>query len=313
MVASVQDDARLGRRVALAGLGASAVLAATNIIVGLKFQSTSIFATGVEFAGDVLASGLVLVGMTVAARPADDNHPYGHGRLETLAAFVIGLALSAGGAGICWNSIQEVGAVHPPPPTTAAAALVLAIAVRGVMSIVKFRVGRRIRSASLLADAWNDSVDILAACAALTAVGLTIYDNDRFRAADHYGGFVVGVIVIVTGLRVLRDASLELIDTMPDEHLIAQVRAVAIGVPGVRGVDKAFARKTGLRYHVDLHIEVDPAMSVADAHIAGGHVRRRVRAELGWVADVLVHVEPSRAESGNRREDGVDFEGARST
>ena len=293
MVNPSGSDARTGQRVALAGILASVCLAVMNIAVGLMTQSTSVFATGVEFAGDVLASIVVLFGLIAATRPPDDDHPYGHGRIETLAAFVVGMVLSIGGAGICWNSLQEVGAQHPPPAMTAIAALTGAIVVRGVMSVIKFRVGRRIRSTSLVADAWNDAVDILSAGAALTAVALTIYDSARFMAADHYGGFVVGIVVIGTGLRVLRDASLELMDTMPDQQMMDKLKATVLTVPGVRGVDKAYARKTGMSYHVDLHIEVDPEMSVADAHAVAGRVRHQVRGELGWVADVLVHVEPA--------------------
>src|SRR6187200_1081345 len=271
-----QAAARTGQRVALAGIVASAFLASLNLVAGIVSQSTSVFATGLEFAGDVLASTVVFIGMLVAARPADANHPYGHGRMETLSAFVVGMVLSAGGAGICWNSLQAVGAIHSPPGALAVVALVCAIVVRGVMSTIKFRVGRRIRSSSLLADAWNDAVDILSASAALTAVGLTIYDFERFRAADHYGGFVVGIVVIITGLRVLRDASLELMDTMPDARMMELVRRAALAVDGVRGVDKAYARKTGLPYHVDLHIEVDRGLSVVAAHDIGGQVRARI-------------------------------------
>jgi len=287
-----RPEARAGRRVALAGICASVVLAAMNLVVGVWSQSAAVFATGVEFAGDVLASTVVLFGLVAAAKPPDDNHPYGHGRIETLAAFVVGLVLCAGGAGICWNALQAVGDRHAPPSLGAIMALVVAIAVRAVMSVLKFRVGRRIRSSSLVADAWNDAVDILSAGAALLAVALAVYDSERFLAADHYGAFVVGVVVVVTGLRVLRDASLELMDTMPDPPMMARVRATALDVEGVGGVDKAYARKTGMSYHVDLHIEVDPAMSVAAAHAVAGQVRHRVRADLPWVADVLVHVEP---------------------
>ena len=161
------------------------------------------------------------------------------------------------------------------------------------MSSVKFRAGRRLRSSALIADAWNDAVDILSASAALIAVALATYDPVRFLAADHYGGFAVGVIVIATGVRVIRDATLELVDTMPDADRVAQLRGVAASVPGVAGVDKAFARKTGFTWHVDIHVEVDPAMTVAASHEIAGAVRRRVRSEVRWVADVLVHVEPA--------------------
>ena len=292
MQPAVDRDVRVGRVVALAGIAASAVLAALNISVGLYVQSTSVFATGVEFAGDVLASAVVLVGLIVAGKPADENHPYGHGRIESLAAFVVGLILVCGGIGVCWNALQAVGEHHPPPSSLALVVLVIAVAVRGTMSALKFRIGRRIGSGSLVADAWNDAVDILGALVALVAVWLATH-GDRFLAADHYGGFGVGVIVIATGIRVIRDATLELVDTMPDADRVAQLRGVAASVPGVAGVDKAFARKTGFTWHVDIHVEVDPAMTVAASHEIAGAVRRRVRSEVRWVADVLVHVEPA--------------------
>jgi len=287
------NDAQTGRLVALAGICASATLAALNIVVGILTHSTSVLATGIEFAGDVIASAVVFLGMVVAVRPADENHPYGHGRVETLSAFIVGLVLATGGVGIGWNSLHAVGASHPPPGTAAVVALLVAIVVRGIMSGIKFRAGRRIGSAALVADAWNDTVDILAAAVALTAVGLAIYDRQRFLAADHYGGFAVGVIVILTGLRVLRDASLELMDTMPGGDMIERIRATAAAVPGVEGIDKSYARKTGFKYHVDLHIEVDPGLTVEASHAIAGEVRSRAKAQLGWVADVLVHVEPA--------------------
>ena len=295
--ASRQDEYRTGRRVATAGIVASAVLATSNIVVGMLTQSTSVVATGLEFAGDVFASTVVMLGMIVAGRPPDENHPYGHGRVETLAGFVVGMLLVAGGAGICWNSLQSVGEHHPPPSSAAIVVLVVAIGTRGAMSVIKFRIGRRIGSTSLVADAWNDTVDILAATTALTAVALTMYDPRRFLAADHYGGFAVGIIVVLTGVRVMRDASLELMDTMPRRDMIERVRRVAAGVPGVLGLEKIYARKTGLAYHVDLHIEVEPSLSVEEGHAIAGRVRTQVKDELGWVADVLVHVEPARRQS----------------
>jgi cation diffusion facilitator family transporter len=287
------SDIRRLRLVAFAGIVASLLLAVLNIVVGVTANSRSVLATGIEFAGDVLASTLVLIGIIVASKPADDQHPYGHGRVETLSAFVLGLILMAAGAVVSWNSLQGVGERHAAPDVMAVGALVCAIALRAVMATIKFRVGRQHVSAALVADAWNDTVDILAATTALVAVGLAMYDT-RFLAADHYGGFAVGVIVVLTGLRVLRDASLELMDTMPADDKIDDIRRVAMSVDGVRGVDKTYARKTGFAYHVDLHIEVDPRMTVAASHQIAGHVRSLVRERLPWVADVLVHVEPER-------------------
>lgn len=286
-------DYRAARKVAAAGVTVSALLAAANIIVGLMAGSSSVLAAGVEFLGDVLASAVVLAGMLVASKPPDINHPYGHGRFELLAGLAVGGVLAAGGAGLCYTSLQRASDVHPPPGAYAVWPLVAAIVLRSVMSAVKFRVGRRIGSESLVADAWNDAVDILSALAALVALGLTLYDPTRFLAADHFGGFAVGLVVIFTGLRVMRDTSLHLMDTMPAAELMAQIRNAALGVPGVHGVEKCFARKTGLKYHVDLHLEVDPSITVWESHQIATDVRFRIRKLLPWVADVLVHVEPS--------------------
>jgi cation diffusion facilitator family transporter len=287
------DNFRTGRRVAIAGLAASALLASLNVVVGIVAHSTSVLALGVEFAFDVIASSIVLIGLTVGARPADAEHPYGHGRIEMLAGFFVGVMVFAGGGAICYYSLRSIGMAHVPPGPAAVAGLLVAIVLRGVLFVVKVRVGRRIGSASLVADAWNDAVDILSALAALTAVGLTLWDPDRFLSADRYGGFVVGVIVIATGIRIIRETSLELVDTMPDAAAADQLRRIAATVPGVIGLEKVYARKTGLQYHVDLHIQVDPALTVAASHAIAGHVRATIRQTLPWVADVLVHIEPA--------------------
>ena len=245
---------------------ASAVLASGNVIVGLCAGSTSVVAAGLEFAGDVVASTLVLVGMLIASRPADSDHPYGHGRYETLAGLVVGIILAAGGVGICWRSLQNASEAHAPPRAYAVWPPLGAILIRSVMSTVKFKVGRRIHSVSLVADAWNDAVDILSAIAALVALGLTLYNPSQFLAADHYGGFVIGLVVIFTGLRVMRDTSLDLTDAITDSDLLQQIRRVALSVPGVLGVEKCFARKTGLQFHVDLHVEIDANLTVWESH-----------------------------------------------
>jgi len=180
------ENLRLGQRVAGASILASCVLSAGNIWVGYAAGSTSVLAAGFEFLGDVLASILVLVGMILAAKPADADHPYGHGRIEILAGLSVGIILAAGGLGICFRSLQKITEVHPPPEVYSIWPLLAAIVIRTGMSTLKFRVGGRIGSASLAADAWNDAVDILSAAAALCALGLTLYDPVQFLPADHY-------------------------------------------------------------------------------------------------------------------------------
>ena len=233
-----------------------------------------------------------MLGFIVAARPADEDHPYGHGRFETLTGLTVGFILIVGGIGICIRSLRAAGQVHAPPAAYAIWPLVLSIVVKAVLATSKFRYGWKIGSAALVADAWNDSVDILSAAAAMTALGLTLYDPARFLAADHYGGFAVGVIVIFTGLFVAKDTAARLTDVMPKPEMMTEIRQAALGVPGVLGVEKCFARSTGLQYHVDLHLEVDPNMTVQQSHEIATVVRFKIRENFDWVADVLVHVEP---------------------
>jgi cation diffusion facilitator family transporter len=282
-----------GQRIAALGMLVSALLAIIKIVAGLMGHSTAVLSDGLESAGDVFASGLVLLGLSLAAKPADEDHPYGHGRAETLSGLLIGLVLTAGGALICFAALERLGHARMAPASFVVWPLVASLAAKGAMSIFKFRYGRRIGSSALTADAWNDAMDCLSALAALTGVGLALRDPVHFLDADQYGGFVVGLIVVWIGLRVAWDTALQLMDTMPSENLMSQVRAVAVTVAGVRGVEKCFARKTGLRYHVDLHLEVDPEMTVRQSHDIAHRVRLRIRERLSWVADVLVHVEPA--------------------
>ena len=287
------SNLQIGKRVALISILVSALLAVGKIVIGWLAGSTSVIADGVESAGDVVASGFIALGFMIAARPADEDHPYGYGRYETVTGLLVGIILFLGGIGICYRSLQHVGAVHAPPAAYGFIPLLISLIAKAVLSAVKFRVGRRIYSAAITADAWNDFVDIISACAAMTALGLTLWDPSRFLAADHYGGFAVGLIVIFMGLRVAKDTSARLTDAMPDPNLLDQIRQVALDVPGTAGVEKLFARNAGLQYHVDLHLEVAPEMTVRRAHEIANDVRFAIRRQLKWVADVLVHVEPT--------------------
>jgi cation diffusion facilitator family transporter len=282
-----------GQRLAIAGMLVSGALAVVKVVFGLRGHSTAVVADGLESASDVFASGFVLLGLTLAAKPADEDHPYGHGRAEILTGLLIGLVLTAAGALISFGSAQQIGTPHPGVQSWVVWPLVASLLAKATLATLKFRTGRRMQSDALIADAWNDSMDTLSAVAALSAVGLALADPARFVDADRVGGFVVGLIVILVGVRVARSTALQLMDTMPDDRHMDEIRAAAAGVPGVRGIEKCYARKTGLRYHVDLHLEVDPEMTVRQSHYLAHQVRERIVESLDWVADVLVHVEPA--------------------
>lgn len=282
---------RLARRVAIASIVVSAILASVKITVGVAAGSVSLVSDGFESAADFFTSGLVLLGLWIASKPPDREHPYGHGRLEILIGLAIGVILVASGTTISLRALEERHILHRPA-FYAVWPLIASIVIKSILGLSKFRMGRRTGSSGMAADAWNDAMDVLSGSVALIAVLLSFYWPFQMSPADHYGGFIIGLIVIAMGFRVARETVLHLMDTMPDEKQMSQIRDAGMRVQGVRGIEKCFARKTGLRYHVDLHLEVDPDMTVRASHEIASAVKNRIKSDLNWVEDVLVHVEP---------------------
>lgn len=274
----------------MVSIAISAALSSVKIIVGLAAHSVALVSDGFESAADILMSGLVLFGLWVAAKPADDDHPYGHGRFEILTGLAIGAVLAAAGAGISWRAIAERNDQHTPE-AFALWPLIGATILKAILWTVKMRIGKKSGSVALSADAWNDAVDMCSGIVALIAVALSVF-VPGMHSADHWGGFAVGLFVIFFGLRVVRETALQLMDTMPEGQRMDEIRLVALRVPGALGIEKCFARKTGLRYHVDLHLEVDPDLTVRASHDIATAVRLALRKDVDWVEDVLVHVEP---------------------
>lgn len=280
------------RRIAILGMVVSSFLAILKITAGIVAHSAAVSADGFESAADVFTSGMVFVGLTLAARPADENHPYGHGRVEILTGLLLGFLLACAGCAIAWHGITGAADEIQAPAAWAVWPLVLSIIAKSWLLRVKARYGRQLGSSSLLADAVNDGIDVLSGLVALGALSLTLFDPARFLRADHFGAFAVGLIVVASACRVMYESAMQLMDTMPDERSMLKIREVALSVRDVAGVEKCYARKTGLRYHVDLHLEVDPEITVRASHEIARRVRDRIRDQLPWVADVLVHVEP---------------------
>ncbi len=287
-----EREETIGRRIALLSVSVGIVLALAKILIGMRAGSASVVSDGMEAAGDALSSAIVYAGLWLASKPPDYEHPYGHGRYETLAGLAVGAMLLLAGAAIFWNGLVHLGdrsalkayALYP---------LAAAVFLKVGLSVMKFRVGKRIKSMALEADAWHDITDLLSTGVALGAVGLTLVDPIRFGMADHVGGIIIGTIIFFLSVQVVRRTVLQLLDTMPEAGKMGEIREVALAVPGTLGIEKCFARRTGLKYHVDLHLEVDPEMTVRESHEIATEVKLAVKSQLRWVADVLVHVEPS--------------------
>lgn len=287
----VARSERIGRRLALLSVVVGTLLAVVNIAVGLLAHSTALVSDGFENGADVFSSGIVFFGLLLASRPPDQNHPYGHGRYETLAGLAVGGLLLLTGVGIFWRSFETLDRSQPPQEF-ALYPLCVAAVVKMVLAVSKKRVGRRIGSSALEADAWHDVTDLLSTAVAFCAIGLVLLDPIRFGAADHVGGMAIGLIVVFVAVRLVWNTVAYLTDTMPGHELMEQIRPVALTIPGAMDIEKCYARRTGMKYHVDLHLEVDPELTVRQSHSIAEQVRIAIRDRLSWVADVLVHVEP---------------------
>jgi cation diffusion facilitator family transporter len=288
----------LAKRVTTIGIIVSSLLALTKIVVGHFAHSAALFADGIENAGDLFGSGIVLFALHVASQPADAERPYGHGRSETIAGLVLGLILGASGLFICFRSVRTLHDLAHRPEFFAIWPLIASTLIKSFVAAAKFTYGRRLESAALIADARHEGVDILSGVVAFIALSLSLYDPDHFGPADHWGGFAVGFIILYTAWYIVRETGSELMDVMPEQERIEEIRRVAMEVGGVLGVEKVRARNIGLTWHVELHLELSPVMTVKDAREIASQARFAVREHLDWVADVIVHIEPF---SGNAR------------
>jgi cation diffusion facilitator family transporter len=282
----------VGRRIALVSVTIGLLLSVVKIWVGLAAGSAAVVSDGIEAGGDVLSSVIVYAGLWIASKPPDHEHPYGHGRYEILAGLAVGAILLLSAAAIFWHSVTSLSQPSAAMQPYALYPLIIAVVLKCALAAVKFRTGRRIASTSLQADAWHDITDLLSTSVALFVVVLTLVNPRRFGAADHLGGMLIGIIVFFLSIRVVLRTIDHLVDTMPEPAMMNQVYAAALRVPGAVAIEKCFARRTGLKYHVDLHLEVDPDMTVRESHAIAAAVKANVKDTVDWVADVLVHVEP---------------------
>lgn len=290
----IADSYKYAKRGAWVGIAVKLVLAAGFGAAGVFGRSTSLLAAAADSLGDVLSSAVVLVGLTIAAYLPDREHPYGHGKAEPVAGKVVTIILIMMGLGVLWKSVGGLieEDVHAPPAGFTAYIAAIGVLVHEVLFRYQYRVGKKVGSISLQAAAWNYRSDALASLVALIGVAGAIMGGPRWAFLDHAAGGIIALIILYVGVRLFRQTSLELMDTRLPEDQMANIRAIIENVDGVLGVDLIRARKSGLVIFLDVHIEVDKALTVEAGHRIASGVRERVRTEIPEVADVLVHVEP---------------------
>jgi cation diffusion facilitator family transporter len=242
--------------------------------------------------GDTLTSGALLGALILAQRPPNPDHPYGYTRAETVAGSSTALLLILSAVWIAWEALSPFSPESQSPETyTLLIAAASAVLKEGLYQY-KIRVARRTGSSALLASAWDHRLDALSSLVVVAGVALAKWGGPAWHWADHVAALVVAVTIFWVGLSLFWSNLHELLDRQADPELVDKVRGEASAVPGVRGVEKLLVRKTGLEYLVDIHVEVDPDMTVRDSHAIAHAVKDQVMHRLSLIKDVLVHIEP---------------------
>lgn len=303
--ASHEPDAQtVARRATWIGVAANVFLSAIKLAGGILGRSAALVADGFHSLSDVLSSLIILVGLHIAAQPADDEHPYGHGKAEAIAGKLVSLLLMALAVTMAWNSISSLRGEPPAPPAPFALGIIIvSIAVKEGLFQYKIRLATRIGSTALMADAWHHRSDAVSSVVALAGVALTLLGGPAWHVMDHVAALGIAVIIFWVGVKVFREASSELLDGVIHGPKVKAIVASARAVDGVSGTEKVFVRKSGLDQYVDIHVEVDPDMSVREAHRIASRVRDRVCADHDAVKGVMVHIEPSPEDSGSDQVD----------
>jgi len=278
-------------RISILGLTASAVLAIVKLLAGLAGNSYALVADAVESMADIFASAVVWSGLRIAARPPDRDHPYGHGKAEPLAALIVALMLVGAGVGIALQAVREIiTPQHAPAGFTLWVLLGVVLVKEGLFRIMR-RVARSTQSTAVLTDAWHQRSDAITSAAAALGISVALVGGEGYEAADDWAALFASAVILYNAWRLARQPLRELMDAEPTE-IIEQVRAVAAAVPGIEGVEKVFARKSGMRYLVDMHVEVDPDIPVREAHRLAHDAKDAILAAVPTIQDVLMHIEP---------------------
>jgi cation diffusion facilitator family transporter len=287
-----QHPASHGLRSTFAGIIVNVCLAAIKGIAGVVGHSYALIADAIESLTDVFSSLIVYVGLRVAMRPPDANHPYGHGKAEPMAAVIVSIGLLFAAAAIAFESIHEIRTPHTMPAAFTLLVLPIVVLAKEVMFRFVNRVGNSIESGAVKADAWHHRSDALTSVMAFAGIAIARLGGPGWESADDWAALVASGVIVANAVMMLRPAIHELGDALPGTRLTQEIRPVATSVPGVIDIEKCFVRKMGFDYYVDLHVVVDGDLPVRRGHRIAHEVKDALKAAYPRVADVLVHIEP---------------------
>jgi cation diffusion facilitator family transporter len=281
-----------GLRATFAGMAVNVVLSGAKLAAGIVGHSHALVADAVESFADIFSSLIVWRGLVVAAVPADEDHPYGHGKAEPIASAIVAAMLLGAALWIVLTACGEIMEPHRSPAPFTLIVLVAVVAVKEGLFRFVSREGEAVDSSAVKTDAWHHRSDAITSVAAGVGISVALIGGKGFEAADDVAAIAAAGVIAWNGWHLLRPALSELMDAAPSREIVDQIRRIGGTTPGVDRVEKCIVRKVGYQYFVDMHVEVDPQMTVLQSHEIAHAVKDKIRDTMPSVNDVLVHIEP---------------------
>lgn len=268
-------------------------LAIIKGLAGFFGNSYALIADAIESTTDIFASFLVLFGIKYSNRPADENHPYGHGRAEPLITFLVVGFLITSATIIAYESIINIGTPHDLPKSWTLIVLAIIICWKEYSFQMVMKKSIITNSSSLKADAWHHRSDAITSIAAFIGISIALVLGKGYESADDWAALFASFFIIYNSYLIFRPALGEIMDEHRYDDLVENIRIESLKVDGIIGTEKCFIRKAGMKYHVDLHAIVDATISVKEGHDLAHKLKDTLRSKILELGHVLIHIEPN--------------------
>jgi cation diffusion facilitator family transporter len=298
---TVSDLAEKGIHTTIIGIFTSIILAAIKAIAGVLGNSYALIADAIESTSDVFTSIIVLTGLKIARRPADETHPYGHGKAEPFAGIIVAAALFIAAIIIVIQSLHEIITPHHAPEPFTLVVLVVVVITKEFLFRFVIKVGNSVDSVAVKNDAWHHRSDAITSGAAFVGIAIALIGGRGYEQADDYAALCASAIIIFNAYRLFKPALFEIMDTAPSPEVIKKVIETSLKVDGVVAIDKCFARKMGFEYYIDMHVIVNGDISVHNGHEISHKVKDTLVESFPNISDVLIHIEPATDERLKRK------------
>lgn len=289
----MDENEQIAIRTTYFSIAGNTSLALIKGLAGVFGNSFALIADAIESMTDIFASFLVLFGLKYANRPADKNHPYGHGRAEPLITFLVVGFLFTSATIIAYKSIENIGTPHELPEIWTLFVLAPLIIWKEVSFRLVMKKAMVTNSSSLKADAWHHRSDAITSIAAFIGISIALLLGKGYEASDDWAALFASGFILYNSYKIFRPALGEIMDEHLYDDLVADIRAVSISVDGIVGTEKCFIRKAGMKYHVDLHAMVDAEITVKQGHEIAHKLKDTLRSVIPQLGHILIHIEPN--------------------